>query len=300
MNSTFGLHNNVLVDPSLVAHHGRQHPKGIAYPVPAAFRAAAHALTHPEFTVGGFAALALYGLEAFVEGTDTELFADAGDMNQPAGPNAPAISRWRTPHHHLWTVKCGEAPIAIASPALAVVQALMAIRRDAVRWKVLEIPDHEAAFIRAVQLVDAARNQLGIDGVDILRASESRLNKRWITDVLLASSVFADSPKETEMRLLAAQVVAAYGLLLSEQVPVLIDGRHITRFDLAIVELKIGLMYDGAQHWNKERRDKDTAINLAVAGEDWTPLRYSDGSLPDLPETLKPVIENRLAALGRL
>lgn len=296
VNSRFGVHNNGLLDAGLATYHQRAHPCGIAYPVPAALRAAAHALTNPNFTVGGFGALALYGLEFLVEGTDTVLMTDLVTANRPASACAPAVLRWQPPRKHLWQVEvCGRS-ISIASPGLAVVQALAALRKEDVQWKVVDTPEHSATFIRAVQLVDAARNQLGVDSADILRAGPGRVDMRWLTQVIITSSALADSPKETEMRLLAEPVVDGFGLVLSEQVPVLINDKHITRFDLAIIELKIGIMFDGAHHWTKDRRDKDSEIDLSVIGEDWLSLRFSEGTLPGLPKRLPGVIEKRLAS----
>ena len=82
------------------------------------------------------------------------------------------------------------------------------------------------------------------------------------------------------MRLLAGVVARKHRLRLMEQCVLTNEnGTAITRFDLAFPDLKIGLMYDGAQHWEHERRNKDTEINLESAVLGWRVLRFSSGTL---------------------
>ncbi|GAA1181229.1 hypothetical protein [Corynebacterium glaucum] len=272
----------------------RHHPRGIAYEIPAAYRAAAYGLTHPDFTVTGFGALALYGLPFLVDACDTVLEGPRVDRKQLATATTPTLVRGHLKRDEVWNVHCHGRPITVAAPAIAVVQALKAIRQGEASWSTIPVEGRDPAFVRAVQLVDAARRFLDVETEEIVRASRQKLNSRWVSEVVAASSKNADSPKETEMRLLAQQLADRYCLTLKEQVVIRKDGEPITRLDLAFMEPKVGLMYDGAQHWDFERRQKDAKINLDAATLRWTMLRFASGTLGTLPTTVAGLLDEIL------
>ena len=232
----------------------RHHPRGVAYEIPAAYRAAAFGLAHPDFTVIGFGALALYGLPFFADACDTVLAGARVDRKQLATASTPTLVRSQFSPGEVWTVKGAGKPITVVTPPVAVVQALKAIRQGEANWPTVSVDGKDPAFVRAVQLTDAARRFLGVDTEELIRVSRQKLNSRWVGEVVAASSPNADSPKETEMRLLAQQIADRYGITLEEQVVVRKDGEPVTRLDLAFTEPKVGLMYDGAHHWDFERR----------------------------------------------
>ena len=100
--------------------------------------------------------------------------------------------------------------------------------------------------------------------------------------VLNLSSRFADSPRETELRLLLRAVTKERQLKLSEQVPVYRGRRLVTTFDFAIEPLKIGIMYDGQHHWEYDQRQKDARINLDLALEGWTVVRFAAATFSEV------------------
>ena len=99
----------------------KHHPRGVPYWAPAAARAVAHAVERPGAVVGGFSALALYGLPFLVEGADTLLFC-ATSKNQPGGACSPALRRPSARPGEVWKVRHRGVTIRAAAPADAVVQ----------------------------------------------------------------------------------------------------------------------------------------------------------------------------------
>lgn len=272
----------------------RHHPRGVTYQIPAAYRAAAFGLAYPDFTVTGFGALALYGLPYLSDACDTVLAGPGVDRKQLATASTPTLVRGQLRPGEVWTVKCAGRPITVATPPVVTAQALKAIRQGEARWSTVSVDGKDSDFVRAVQVVDAVRRFLSLETEEIIRASRQKLNSRWVSDVVAASSQYADSPKETEMRLLAQLVADQYGLTLEEQVVIRKNGEPVTRLDLALMELKIGLMYDGAHHWDHERRQKDAKINLEVAALKWTLLRFASATLHTLPTTVAGLLDEIL------
>ncbi|QPK83346.1 hypothetical protein G7Y29_00465 [Corynebacterium qintianiae] len=257
--------------------NARAHPRGTRYPAPAAARAFAHALEWPGSVITGFSALAVYRLPYLVEGHDTTLSC-AVAANTVGGPLTPTVVRLTYRPHEVWTVKLRDYPFRIASPAVATVQALKAAG---------------GGVLPAVQLIDCVRRHLGVQEADVLAAGRYRLRRPWLEKVWGLSSALADSPKETEMRLLARDVARQYSLSLREQYPVRSGGRLITVFDFALLEPRIGLMYDGQHHWEYSQRQKDSLINLEATANGWTPLRFSSATLIELPERLGRLLSEK-------
>ncbi|MDK8795285.1 hypothetical protein QP968_06120 [Corynebacterium sp. MSK041] len=289
ISDTFGLAPERLIDSNLAERDAEFHHQRLCYQIPQAYRAAAFALENPHLTLTAFGALALYGAKFLGDGCDTVFAEKKAPRSQKAGPRKPHISRAALDIHEKWSVCLHGTWISIASPAVSVAHALAELRREKVGWPVVHCGDLHPTLIRAVQLIDVSR-RLTIDPLHILAACKNRLDLPWVTDALIRSSSLAESPKETEMRLIAAQVARKHGLHLREQVPVQANGRWITRFDLALIcpvtGQRFGLMYDGIQHWDYEQRNKDANINLNATIEGWVPLRFSSASLPTMFEDL--------------
>ncbi|MCZ9293960.1 hypothetical protein [Corynebacterium meitnerae] len=285
ISDTFGLAPELLIDPKLAERDAEFHHQRLCYQIPQAYRAAAFALENPHLTLTGFGALALYGAKFLGDGCDTAFAEKRIARPQKAGPGKPHISRAALDIHEKWSACLHGKWISIAAPAAAVAHALTELRRERVGWHVVPCGDLHPTLIRAIQLLDVSR-RLTINPLDILSACKNRLNLVWVTDALIRSSSLAESPKETEMRLIAEQVARKHGLHLQEQVPVKANGQWITRFDLALIcpvsGQRFGLMYDGIQHWNYEQRNKDASINLNATIEGWVPLRFSSASLPTM------------------
>lgn len=284
----------------LAANRAQFHHRGIEYRVPAAIRAAAFALEHPTYAVTGFGALALYGLTYFVDGCDVVLMGSERARSQAAGAIRPKLVRGTIPAAEQWTVVCAGQHVPIAAPGLAVVQALQVLRRGECGWEVLRICDE--SFLRAVQLIDACLNQLHLDPIHIIKSARNRLDARWLMDVLAASSALADSPKETEMRLIAAKIADKHGLILREQVPVYRGKQIITSFDLVLCSpdsrLQVGLMYDGGHHGGHEQLQKDSLINIELAALGWRQFRFASKTLPLMFDRLDSFFTEQLEGTG--
>lgn len=286
INHEFSLPATMLREPHLVAHAARHHPRGIAYPVPAADRAVAHALAYLGTTVTGFGVLALYGLPFLADACDTVLLGTGIRKNLPATDLSPALRRRELRPNETWNVICAGQPISVASPPVAAVHALASIRRGESAWPAPSV------FVRAVQLIDATRRFCNLHLESIRTAAFGRLDSRWLSKVLGASSALADSPKETEMRLLARPVARKHGLTLAEQVVIRNAwGKRVTDLDLALVEPRIGLMYDGAHHWDKQQRTRDSLIQIELVAQGWQVLRFAEGTLARLPEIVEEVLQ---------
>ena len=260
-----------------VDNDARHHPRGVRYYGCAAARAVAHAVERPNCIVAGFSALALYGLPYLVEGADTTLLSTTG-RNQLAGPCLPTIRRCRI-SLTTWSVSHRGVSIQVVHPLTAVVQALVQVKRGEHRWKVVAVDGLGPEEVRAVQLIDCVRRFWGLDAAAIEVAARHKVNAAWLRRVLRLSSARADSPKETEMRLLVGVLAARYGYTVEEQVPLIVDGKVVTVFDLAIPELKIAVMYDGEHHSDYKQRNKDASINIKMTLAGWTPARCSSGTM---------------------
>lgn len=286
-----------LLPEQLVRYNAKHSGSGVQYRVPAAVRAAVYALSYPSCVLTGFGALAMYGLPFFADALETVLMHPSASCAQPSGAMQPRIYRGTLPREHRWKVQCGSTEIEVASPPMALVQALKLVRQGKAAWPVTTAPGDRAEFTRAVQLIDAARRHLGIDPAEILRASFQHLETRWICSAIAASSQLADSPKETEMRLIARKIAEEFDLVLREQVMVLRDDRIVTTFDLTLENpdagQKIGIMYDGAHHWERQQRQKDAEINLEVTLQDWLPLRYAADALGSMYQQLYELLTRK-------
>lgn len=292
VNGKFQVPRHVLRPDSIVIRDSVRHPRRVRYPVPAEYRAAAHALTHPGTTVAGFGALALYGLPYLVDAHDTVLISPTLHTKRRGSMFEPAFVRKQLEPGETWQVLCRGEPITVAAPAVAVVQALQLIRSRQCAWPVMASGDEEV-LVRAVQLVDASRRFLALTPEEIAAAGKGRVNNRWLASVLRASSALADSPKETEMRFLAAKVAKEYGLRLEEQVEFWDKGKLVTRADLAFPEARIALYYDGIEHDAASTRLRDTSIDLHLTAIEWRPLRYGTNMLSGLVGHLEVVLRER-------
>lgn len=268
----------------------RRHPRRVGYNVPANYRAAAHALANPDCVLTGFGALSLYGLPHFADSCDTVLLNPRISKNRLGGATSPGIGRGQLKPGEAWTLRLRDAEVRVAAPPVALAHALKALRRGECGWETIRIEGFDPQFIQAVQLVDSARRFVGLDGLEVLATGLKTIKLPWLASVLAHSSALADSPKETEMRLLTSLVAERHGLTMREQVPVRDGNRIITRFDLALMEPKIGLMYDGAHHWDNRQRQKDARINLEVTRFGWKPLRFAANSLVSLPQMVDGLV----------
>lgn len=263
------------------------HPRRTMYQTPAALRAIAMALERPHLIICGLSALAIYGLPFFADCNDTTLYGPVR-AGQRATQFTPLVLR--RPPGRQWSVFFGDHALRVSPPVVAVVETLRLLRRNTYSWQVHPIAGFKEVEIRAIQLIDATRRHLGLTPAEIREAGRGRVDNRWLKKMCGLSSELADSPKETEMRLLISGLCAELGVELTEQVTLSYEGRIVTVFDLAIPEYHIALMYDGEHHLHRRQRDRDSRINIESALLGWTVIRVTAGSLTSIKDYVERAV----------
>lgn len=140
--------------------------------------------------------------------------------------------------------------------------------------------------VRAVAALDSMCRTGGTSPEAVARTAfqmSGRTGVRRVVELLPAVDPGAESPKETELRL----VMAASELPRFEtQVKVADDhGRIISRLDLGNRRWKVGLHYDGEDHLRRDQRDRDSLQSAQLAAVGWVAPRVTQGMLR-MPETL--------------
>lgn len=253
----------------------RAHPAGVAYRAPAGARALAHAVERPGSVISAHGALALHGLPYLVEGHDTVLIAPTAST-KTGELHSPTIVRRGVDPSDILRFRINGFPFHITTPAAATIFIIKPLD-DAI----------------ALQFIDCVRRFLGVAPQDLLTAGSARINRQRLTRLIALSSDRADSPKETERRLLTTAVAERRGVTVTEQHPIESAGRLVTVLDLALLEPRVGLMYDGKHHWDYQQRQKDSLINLEAAAQGWTKLRFSAATLPELPARLTRLLQSK-------
>lgn len=289
VNGHFTVREEVLIPGPVAVAAAQWHPRKVIYRVPASCRAAAHALSNPGTTLAGFGALALYGLPVLVDACDTVLISPKLGRKALATSTTPGLVRGSPAAETVWRVFFNGEVLQLATPEKATVQALKAIRRGEAAWEV-ESLDNDPVFVRAVQLVDAVRRFLAITPEAIIVAGHKLIDDRWLASVVRASSALADSPKETEMRLIVKSLADKHGFTFHEQVPVRRQGRLVTTLDAAFMEPRYGFMYDGVHHWTKQQRVKDAQINIELQLVKVRCLRFATGTLCTIPSVTESLL----------
>jgi hypothetical protein len=107
----------------------------------------------------------------------------------------------------------------------------------------------------------------------------------------------AESPQETRTRLL---VIAAGFPRPQTQIEVLNDwGRVLARIDMGWPEVKVGIEYDGSQHWTNSRvrtNDIDRTVELQRRG--WILIRVSADLLRYRPDVVISRVRDALHSRG--
>lgn len=266
------------------------HPRGTVYRAPADARAVAMAFEHPQHSICGLSALAVYGLRFFADCCDTTLHGPV-KRTVEATQFTPRVTRSKRQPE--WNVFFQNRRFAIVDPHRATVEALLDIRCGNHSWPVPVVPGFEPQEIRAIQLIDAVRRHLGLSVGLVGKEARNRIERKWMEKVFAHSSELADSPKETEMRLMCAKVCKELGVELTEQVPLIVEGKIVTVFDLAIEDLKIAVMYDGEHHLQRKQRDRDSRVNVESTLQGWVVIRFTAGTVADAARFLKRLVETR-------
>ncbi len=140
---------------------------------------------------------------------------------------------------------------------------------------------------RALVRVDALSNQTGVTAIEIDRLIPRHPGVRGLVqlrDILTLMDGGAESPQETRTRLALIDA----GLPKPETQIVVHDrfGEFVGRIDMGYRESKVGIEYDGEQHWNDPRqRAKDIERLARLAELGWTIIRVSSDILRYRPRT---------------
>jgi hypothetical protein len=145
-----------------------------------------------------------------------------------------------------------------------------------------------APRLRALQRLEALANATDVKSVDVeavVAQHRGARGLRRLDEIMPLVDGGAESPQETRTRL--ALIDAGFPIP-STQIPVLGPGGYlVARIDMGWKEWRVGVEYDGAQHWMnpaQRTRDIDRWSELADCG--WTIirvgsdiLRYRQGNL---------------------
>ena len=151
----------------------------------------------------------------------------------------------------------------------------------------------------AVVAVDALLRFGGLRP-DAIAAYASDGRRGWpgvgrVADVLALAAVGAESPMETRLRL----ALTRGGL----PAPVLqyrvrdAAGRPIARLDLAYVEARLGIEYDGEHHWEPAAVRQDLRRQNALRALGWSLLRFTADDV--VHQSAQLVAQVRAAAVSR-
>lgn len=131
--------------------------------------------------------------------------------------------------------------------------------------------------LRAVQQLDALVNATDVKAVDVEAVASRHPGARGVVRlrrVLLLVDGGADSPQETRTRLALIDA----GIPAPQTQIVVRDeyGEFVARIDMGYENLRVGIEYDGPQHWtNPEQRDRDIDRYTALQDLGWVIVRVS-------------------------
>ena len=157
-----------------------------------------------------------------------------------------------------------------------------------------------ARFETATIRVDALANATQLEPPDVERLLAEHCGARGIVQLRRVVDLMdrgAESPQETRTRLL----LIAAGFPKPQTQIVVVDGygEFVARIDLGWEVWKVGVEYDGPQHWDdpeQHARDIDRLANLAAQG--WRIIRLSRDLLRFRPHVFLGRVRDALRAAG--
>lgn len=154
--------------------------------------------------------------------------------------------------------------------------------------------------VQAIVAVDALANATGLESVDLEPLVQRHQGMRGIVQLRRVMSLMdrgAESPQETRTRLL---LIAAGFPRPRTQILVCDDrGYFIGRLDMGWQRWRVGVEYDGPQHWTDpavRAHDIDRSADLARDG--WTIIRVSRDILRYRPEVFLTRVRDAMRAAG--
>ena len=154
----------------------------------------------------------------------------------------------------------------------------------------------------AVQRLDALANATDVKAMDVEAVAAKHPGARGVRrleQMLQLVDGGAASPQETRTRLV---LIDAGFPAPRTQIPVLDpSGDLIARIDMGWEEFRVGIEYDGAQHWNDPaQRTRDIDRLAALADSGWMIIRVSSDMLRYRPGTMLYRVGAALSAAGWL
>lgn len=152
----------------------------------------------------------------------------------------------------------------------------------------------------AVERVDALLQACDLKLVDIQALIELHPGVRGLVQlrqVLELADYGAESPQETRLRLL----YTGAGMRPTQtQIDVFAYGRHVGRIDMGWPEWKVGVQYDGIQHWTDPlQRTKDIDQDAEYRALGWRIVRVGADLLRHRQGTIIARTRSALHAAGR-
>ena len=251
-------------------------------------RARAHHLTAPEAVIDSWAAASYAGLSYWTDTAPVTLLVRSGfykttDLRRPNRRRLSASLEKCTPDPEFPNLRTTMLPYAAA-------QCLRDIVNNAHGWWTYNVPGLSYGETRSVQFIDAIRQldphlNLG----DIQAEAKGVVKKTIVEKAVGLSDPGAQSPPETALRLIAAQVHPG----LTTQIPIYYGGRLVTKLDCGWRKEKVGLFYDGEHHLTRKQHDYDAEVTLILHDLGWESMRVTNALLQN-PTALQRHIAQRV------
>jgi very-short-patch-repair endonuclease len=155
-------------------------------------------------------------------------------------------------------------------------------------------------LLAAVKRLDALAHVTGINAADVMpleRLHRGARGMKQLREALTLMDAGAESPQETATRLTLID-----GGLGDVQTQIIVSderGAIVARIDMGWREWRVGVEFDGAQHWTdplQRSKDIDRAAELARLG--WVIIRVSYEMLRNRPEVVLQRVRDALRAAG--
>lgn len=288
----------------LVDSEPARHPRGWRYPAGAATRALAHARENPGAVVTGWAAAALLGIPEFSDGADTQLLTRSRSRG-PDDPQEPRLIRPRNPVE-AWQARHRGLAVAVVPPMYALGTCVREALSGRHAWDVPAIPGLAGERVRAVQVIDRFRRVFVLSAADVREGCAGLVHNRELAKALKLSDPSADSGWETLTPLIVDPIVRGHGIALRSQIRLGEDGSPVgpdepcmTVLDLGSVEFRVAVYYDGGNHLERRRRDRDAKITASLLAAGWMVLRVSAGMVRDTGDLVRRFTALCESAAGR-
>lgn len=298
VSSAHGIAPDQTRPRGLVSHDAAYHPRGMQYRAEARTRIIAHLWEHPTWIASHFSAAALLGITDFADGADSSVLT-RNRFRLTKDFRSPTQRQVRVPWPH-WTLRLGKHPLHVTPPVLTLALCLRATLSSEHSWHTPPGVPVEAQLVRAVQVIDRFRREFALTSEQVAEGLRGLVNGRTVRRLLALTDDGADSPPETLMRLIARDCTPE--LRWRSQVPVYLDGTIgdpgtrdaertlLTVLDLAAVERRRYLYYDGEHHLERERRDQDSLISAQLTSWGWVGVRVTAGMLNDVADLTSHIV----------